>query len=1159
MDTPDAAGHLAIFRSSAMGPEMFLRIEASGEVSAYHGHVDLGTGLRTALTQIVAEELDVPPAQVRLVMGDTRDTPNQGPTIASESVQVAAVPLRQAAAQARALVLSRAAELLQCRVEALSIEAGLIHQAESMRQPIPLGEIVGSQVIELELDPAVPLKPAVAYRLVGTSLPRVDIPAKATGAFEYIHDVRLPGMLHGHVVRPPYGGRDSGAFVGHSLVSVDRTHVAGMPGFVDLVVVNDFVGVIAQREEQARAIAEALPVAWRTPPPLPDLGNVAEAIRNHPSQRRQLVERGDVDAALQTIGKRLRRSYSWPWQMHGSIGPSCAIAEYRDGALTVWAGTQNPHMLRGDLAVLMDMAEAAIEVRRYEAAGCYGRNCADDVCGDAALLSRAVGRPVRVQLTREQEHLWEPKGAGQLMEAEGGIDSDGSFHAYDFNTWYPSNHGPNLALLLTGRVSPAPVPSDMGDRTAIPPYHVPHLRVAVHDMAPIVRASWMRGVSALPNSFAHESFIDELAAEAGEDPVEYRLRHLPGDARAADLIRQTAEHGGWAHRTAPRLIRDGNIAYGQGFAYATYVHGTFPGTAAAKAAWIAEVAVDCDSGQVTLTRVAVGQDAGLMINPAGVRHQIEGNVIQSASRVLTESVTFNAISVVSQDWGNYPIAKFTEIPRIDSLMIRRDDQPPLGAGESASVPSAAAIANAIFDATGIRMRDLPFTPERVKLALAGRPPLPPPAKRARRHGWAAVAGAALVGGLMSTTVGWSWHQEIPSAVPIPADAFSAATLARGKALFALGNCTACHTAPGGVPNAGGRPIATPFGTIYSTNLTPDATGLGGWGYEAFARAMREGIGRDGRHLYPAFPYTSFAKLTEADLQALYAHLQTLDPVRQVAPASRLAFPFNVRAGMAVWNLAFHDPLPYRPAPDRSEQWNRGAYLVTGIAHCGACHTPRNLAGAERAGAPLAGAIVGGREAPALDGSGPAPLPWTEADFYDYLRTGVSPRHGVAAGPMKAIVEQLGDVGDADLRAMAVYLASLSPPRPDPATAADLDRRALAALAESTGPAARLFDTACASCHVPGPIGLATGAQVPLAFASSLHAETPDNFLQAVLHGLQASSKLDVNDMPGFGRVLDDQAVAALAAHLRATLAPGKPAWTDLPDAVARARNSPDAH
>src|SRR5262249_47543394 len=372
---------------------------------------------------------------------------------------------------------------------------------------------------------------------------------------------------------------------------------------------------------------------------------------------------------------------------------------------------------RADLALLIERPEAEIEVIRLEAAGCYGRNCADDVTADALLLSRAVGRPVRVQLTREQEHAWEPKGAAQLIDVNGGLNADGTVAAYDFATRYPSNSAPTLALLLTGRIAPVAVVSEMGDRTAIPPYDYDHMRVVANDMPPIVRAAWLRGVSALPNTFAHECYIDELATEAGVDPIEYRLRYLK-DKRAVDLVNAVAERAGWKPRPIPEQ-KDGDVVHGRGFAYALYVHSKFPGYGAAWSAWIADVAVSKTTGDVSVTRVVAGQDSGLMINPDGVRHQIEGNVIQSTSRALMEEVTFDRASVATREWGAYPIIRFPDLPKIDVLMLPRQDQPPLGVGESASVPSAAAIANAIFDATGVRFREPPFTPERILKGLRG--------------------------------------------------------------------------------------------------------------------------------------------------------------------------------------------------------------------------------------------------------------------------------------------------------------------------------------------------------------------------------------------------------------------------------------------------------
>ncbi len=773
-------------------------------------------------------------------------------------------------------------------------------------------------LIRLELADDVAVKAVDAYTLVGQSVPRVDIPAKATGELVYVHDVRLPGMLHGRVVRPPYAGVDAGPFVGTSLIAVDEASVRDIPGLVSVVRIGDFVGVVAEREENAIKAAAQLKVSWKPTPTLPDIKGIETALRANPSTPRILIDKGDVDTALAAAAKPMQRTYIWPYQMHASIGPSCAVADYQDGHVRVWSGTQNPHVLRADLALLLSRPDSEIDVIRMEAAGCYGRNCADDVSADAVLLSRAVGRPVRVQLTREQEHAWEPKGTAQLMDVNGGLNADGSVAGYDFATRYPSNGAPTLALLLTGTIAPTPAVFEMGDRTAIPPYDYDAMRVVAHDMPPIVRASWLRGVSALPNTFAHESYIDELATEAGVDPIEYRLRYLK-DPRAIDLVNAVAKRAEWIPRPVRQEpVAEGDIVRGRGFAYALYVHSKFPGYGAAWSAWITDVAVNKSTGDVSVTRVVAGQDSGLMINPEGVRHQIHGNVIQSTSRALMEEVSFDRNSVTSREWGAYPIIKFPDIPKIDVLMLPRPDQPPLGAGESASVPSAAAIANAIFDATGVRFREPPFTPERILRGLRGEqdeapralpfaPPKPPVSSDRWPNPFVKPRGAlASIAALCAAVVGVAaavlpWQPIAPIAPPDPST-YSAATIARGQQLASLGDCAVCHTQANGAMNAGGRAIETPFGVVYSTNITPDAeTGIGAWSYPAFERAMREGIHRDGRHLYPAFPYTHFARTTDADLQALYAYLMAQAPVHAINRPTELAFPFNLRPLMAGWN------------------------------------------------------------------------------------------------------------------------------------------------------------------------------------------------------------------------------------------------------------------
>ncbi len=1185
------------------------------------GHVDLGTGIRTAYGQIAAEELDLPMAAVQVVLGDTARAPNQGPTIASTSLQLHAQPLRAAAAQARAWLVAAAAERWALPAELLTTQAGQV-MAPDGRQ-MDYADLLAGQQVELMLAPDTATKLVADYTLVGQSVPRVDLLAKVTGAAVYVHDQRLPGMLHGRVLRPPYAGLDAGDFVGRSLLAVDEASVAHLPGIEKIVVIGDFIGIVAQREDQADAAMRALAVTWAPHTPcagLPPLDNLAQAISAHPSTPRIVAQHGDVDSALAGAAIRLDRTYVWPYQLHASIGPSCALADWRGDAATVWTGSQNPHVLRADLATLTGLPAPAIEVIRLEASGCYGRNGADDVTADALLLSRAVGRPVRVQLTREQEHLWEPKGAAQLMQVRGGLAADGSPVGYDFSTSYPSNGAPTLALLLTGTVPAVAQAFEMGDRTAVPPYGYTDQRITVNDMAPILRASWLRGVSALPNSFAHESYIDELASAAGVDPVAYRLRHLH-DARAAELVRATADKAGWLPHTAPQqqpamssaVGGDAPLAdatpsdwqRGQGFAYARYIHSKFPGFGAAWAAWVADVEVNRATGEVHVARVVVGHDAGLMINPRGVEQQVHGNVLQTTSRALKEQLRTDPVTrtPASREWGSYPILNFREVPTVDVLLMPRPGEPALGVGESASVPGTAAIANAIFDATGVRLRQPPFTPEVVRAALQaaakapaqggpgsaapagspaaaprpadevlapvpGRLPLAGPARAAnpqrRSTSIWAVAGALVAAllGLGAAALGWR-----PVIAPVAANltgVYSPQLLARGAALAAIGNCVACHTAEGGVANAGGRPLVTPFGTVYSSNLAPDpTTGIGQWSFSAFQRAMREGVSRDGHRLYPAFPFTAFSQTTDDDLQALYAHLMSQPPAVARVPETRLAFPFNLRPLLGLWTALYLQPgvvpaaaaEPVTPTADpdtgRSAQWQRGAYLVNGLGHCGACHTPRNALGAEQSGsAYLGGALADGWEAPALGQLSRSPVPWTEAAMLQYLRSGHHAEHGIAGGPMASVVQGLATAPEADVRAMAHYLVALQPAA---APVAAANRVAAARPATLPGPAQRLFESACGACHHAGDGPEVQGLNQPLALNINLHSTRPDNLVRTVLDGIWQPAFPAIGHMPAFRQALDDGQVAELAGWMRQHFAPGQPPWTDLPATVARLR------
>jgi len=1175
--------------------EIYIAVEADGKVTAFNGHVDLGTGIRTALAQIVAEELDLEVSQVQMILGDTERVPNQGATIASATLQISAVPLRYAAATARQHLLICAAHRLQLAPDKLTCLGGVIFAKQDPTQSVSFGDLVTGSKVVLVIDEQASLKPVSDYKIVGKSATRTDIPAKATGELTYVHDVRVPGMLHGRVIRPPYGGRDSGEFVGHSLLEVERDSIDHIPGIVAIEVIGDFVGVVAEREENAIRAMKELKVHWKPHPDLPDLTDLEFAVKTNPSTQRTLLDEGNIEEAIANADQRMQRTYVWPYQMHASIGPSCGVADVNSNKVTVWSGTQNPHILRTDLAFLLNVDERLIDVVRYEASGCYGRNCADDVCGDAVLLSRAVRRPVRVQLTREQEHLWEPKGAGQLMEVDGGINADGSPVGYDFITSYPSNGAPMITLLLTGVVEPVAAALEMGDRTSIPPYHFDHIRVRVNDMAPIVRAAWLRGVSALPNTFAHESYIDELAEAAGEDPVDYRLRFLK-DPRAAELVKSVVERADWKSRKGHWQEKEkvGSIVKGRGFAYARYIHSKFPGFGAAWAAWVADVEVDTNSGEVSVTRVVVGHDAGLMINPDGVRHQIQGNVLQSTSRALKESVSFNESAVIDKEWGAYPILTFPEMPEIEIVMADKPEEPPQGAGESASVPSAAAIANAIFDATGVRLRQPPFTAEKMKeglLAKNGESQLGGKKKGGFRNGgkWFAlftsIAGAAVV---MSP-----WRPSIaPIEVPNPT-AYSQTTIARGEQMFAAGDCTVCHTSEGGTSNAGGRALDTPFGKIYSTNLTPDPeTGLGNWSFSAFERAMREGISRDGKHLYPVFPYTAYQNVNNQDMQALYAYIMSRPAVKTVIPKNELSFPFNIRPLMAGWNTLFKSRTQFKENPQKNAIWNRGAYLVNGLGHCSACHSPRNLMGAEKVGKSfLTGGEVDGWEAPALTSLSKAPIPWNENSLFDYLRSGHSPEHGPATGPMGPVVEELGKLPDSDIRAMSHYLMNSSMKINNgqqmsvtEVIVANASRslRSTESIAIKTSVADKwqnsstfqelsfqtqglssqgkgLFDGACAACHTVRAQQDWFGIRPEMQTNTNIHSDKPDNLIRTILYGVQKPVNSALGYMPAFADSFNDKQLATLVAYVRAEFAPDKPAWNNLSKVISGIRANPGSH
>ena len=697
--------------------ESWLVIGRDETVTVYAGKVELGTGVSTALRQIVAEELDLPVTRIAWVQGDSATTVDQGRTVGSGSVKRGGVQLRRAAAEARQALLEMASAKLGVPASQLVMADGVVSLTGDSSKRVTFGALIGGGKFERAVSGRAPVKATSEFKVVGKPIPRVEIPAKMTGKHVYVHDVRLPGMLHARVVRPPRAGA--------TLVSFDEASVAKMPGVVRVVRKGTFVGVVAEREEQAIAAAKALAVKWNASPVLPVPDQLYARFKAMATTTRDVGSNGDAAAALRASTRQVRATYKWPFQLHASIGPSCSVADVRDGKATVWSATQGAHQLCAPIAALLGMPVENVRVIFTEGSGCYGHNGSDDASGDAALLSQAVGRPVRVQWSREDEHAWEPEGPAMLFEMAGAVGADGTISAWTHDGWTPT-HGSRptrdpatliAGMLVGGKVVESDGFSGGGERNARTTYVLPSERVTSHPVPAFpIRTSSLRGLGSPQNSFANESFVDELATASSIDPVELRQKHLT-DPRALAVIDAAAKRVGWTRRTsapAKASAISTGVLKGRGFAYVQYDR------TEAYVAAIADVEVTPNTGVVRVRRVTVAHDCGLIVNPDGLRNQIEGNVIQAISRTLKEAVKFDTTHVTSVDWAGYPILRFTEIPdAIDIELIDRPDQPSVGAGEAAMSPIAPAIANAIFDATGVRMREVPFTPERLKAALRG--------------------------------------------------------------------------------------------------------------------------------------------------------------------------------------------------------------------------------------------------------------------------------------------------------------------------------------------------------------------------------------------------------------------------------------------------------
>lgn len=661
-----------------------IRLEADGTITALSGKVDFGQGIRTAFGQIVADELDVAFESVHVILGDTSRSPYDFGTFGSQSIHVEGSNLRNAAAAAQQLLLTRASARLGIDMRELEVVAGAVRAKKGGRS-VTYGELAADGPLEGLVPDGVPTKSADTLRIVGKSVPRREGRDIVTGRPVYVTDVRLPGMLRGAVLRPPH--------MGAALRDLDAAAAGSLPGVIRVVRDGDFVGVVAERHEQALAAVGALHAVWDPTPPSRGVEHDIE-----------LRSDEGIDAALAGATSVLEAAYTLPYLANAPIGPSGAVADVRSDSATIYSGSQRPFGIRSQIAQLLGLEESRVHVEPSRSSGTYGRNNNDDAPAEAARLSRAVGKPVLVQWTREDEFAYGTLRPAAYIEATAALAPDGRVAAWRYRV---TTHAHILAPVENAQI--AAVTAGSG---ALPMYDIPKAEIQLHVEKSEVRTSSFRSLAGAENVFAIESLMDELAVLAGADPVEFRLRHV-SDVRFAAVMRLVAERSGWASRR-------GATGRGLGFACTVFDHTYI--------AQVADVSVDADA-RLRIQKLWCAIDPGLVINPDGVRNQVEGAMMQGASFSLMEQVQHRDGRVAARGWDTYPIVTFRDAPEIEVILAADATHPSTGAGEAGIVPVGAAIANAVFAATGVRCRELPLTRDNIERARRERASAPSPVVR----------------------------------------------------------------------------------------------------------------------------------------------------------------------------------------------------------------------------------------------------------------------------------------------------------------------------------------------------------------------------------------------------------------------------------------------